>query len=175
MSEDVFVDRATFFLWCDNSSFPHAVALKSWIRERFIDDTGNMWGCVRREISDIADGSGPQAHARAATALPLVWIYRVFEKYSIGDRPLLTEDPGTRPLLEELADELAGTGALSAREGDIFFEQCGAAPAAPPAKDCDALAFARLEGIEEMVANRDDKQAGDLSPRPIDGILPPPM
>ena len=173
MHEDVFADRATFFVWCDHSSLPHAVALKSWAQQRFTDDTGNMWDWVRRAISDIAESSGPQAHARAATALPLVWIYRLFEKYSIADQPLLSDEPGTSLLLAELADELAAD-ALSARGGDIFFEQCGAAPAAPPARDCDAIAMARLEGIEEMIASRDMQQEGGMSPRAVGIALPPP-
>ena len=127
LREDVFLGRSILFLRCGKSSFAHAASLESWIIGRPIADSGNMWGWIRREISHIAEESGPQARARAATALPLRWIYRAFGKYERTESSLFTEDPSRIPFLSELADGLTGAEALSARDDNIFFEQCGAA------------------------------------------------
>ena len=163
--KDVCANQSLFFLWCDNHSLPHASALNAWLSTRPAVDSGNMWDWFRREIAHIAEEAGPMAHARAATSIPLIWIYRLFEHNNLADPALFSDDPSSSALLSELADELAAADALHRREGDVAFEECGAAPEAPPAGGCDAAATARIAEMEEALAGRLAHRVGSKTPR----------
>ena len=93
------------------------------------------------------------AHARAATSLPLVRMYRMFEKNKLAESALFADDPAGSHLLSELADELDAAESLQRRDDDIAFEECGTAPEAPPVGGCDA-ALARLAEIEGVLEIR---------------------
>ena len=94
------------------------------------------------------------AHARAATSIPLVRMYRLFEQRKLAAPSLFTDDPESSLLLSELAEEIAAAESLQRRDDDIAFGEFGAAPEAPPVGGCDAAAAARLTEIEAILESR---------------------